>query len=140
MKYILDEESSNNEEPQSTPNIQPISINFEDSILLQKLKKGQLIDKIHKEIKSFKDIERQIKNDNLFISIGNNNFISEDTKRKILSILKEEFYKNKSNDKVNMINKLDSMFNNSNIFERDKTELEKIEKEFNNLSNNKEVK
>lgn len=140
MKYILDEESSNNEEPQSTPNIQPISINFEDSILLQKLKKGQLIDKIHKEIKSFKDIERQIKNDNLFISIGNNNFISEDTKRKILSILKEEFYKNKSNDKVNMINKLDSMFNNSNNFEKDKIEFNKIENEFNNLSNHKEVK
>lgn len=140
MKYILDEESSNNEEPQSTPNIQPISINFEDSILLQKLKKGQLIDKIHKEMKSFKDIERQIKNDNLFISIGNNNFISEDTKQKILSILKEEFYKNKSNDKVNMINKLDSMFNNSNNFEKDKIEFNKIENKFNNLSNDKEVK
>jgi len=129
MKYIID----NNTGETPLPTLPEVSVEFDESFLLNKLKKGQLIDKIHKEMKLFKDIDRQIKNNNLFMSIGNNNFISEDAKQKILSILKEEFYKNKSNDRVNVINKLDSIFNDSKQFEQDKIEFKKIENELNNI-------
>jgi|DEB0MinimDraft_4_1074332.scaffolds.fasta_scaffold21945_2 hypothetical protein len=135
MKYIID----NNNLDTELPTIPEVSVEFDESFLLWKLKKGQLMDNIHKEMKFLKDIDKKINNNGISAFIRDHKSISDNAKQQILSILKNEISNYNYNDINIIINELNNILNDNEKFDSDKIKFNNINNKFNNFLSKKGI-
>lgn len=133
MKYIID----NNNLDTELPTIPEVSVEFDESFLLWKLKKGQLIDDIHREMQFLKDIDQKINNNEISVFIKDHKSISDNAKNEILSILKNEISNYHFNDINSLIDELNDILNDNKKFDSDKIKFNNINNKFNDFLSKK---
>lgn len=133
MKYIID----NNNLDTELPTIPEVSVEFDESFLLWKLKKGQLIDDIHREMQFLKDIDQKINNNEISVFIKDHKSISDNAKNEILSILKNEISNYNFNDINSLIDELNDILNDNKKFDSDKIKFNNINNKFNDFLSKK---
>lgn len=133
MKYIIDNNNLNTE----LPTIPEVSIEFDESFLLWRLKKGKLIDDIHREMQFLKDIDQKINNNEISVFIKDHKSISDNAKNEILSILKNEISNYNFNDINSLIDELNDILNDNKKFDSDKIKFNNINNKFNDFLSKK---